>query len=797
MDAFWVRRTHGQKLALVTLSLVLVLFGDLLFNSSLMLSKVNADLFVGWFGLEFFRHSILAGHLSLWNPHNFSGTPYFAALQSGIFYPPNLVFALLPSVQAVNAFIVLHLLLAGYFMFLWARHSGFRSEACWIAGVVFALSGPSFFKTFPGHITPLATQAWIPLIFLAVEHLRHKPTLRWWLLAAGAVVLQIFAGYPQHVFYTAVAVGIYLLLLFVVRDWKDSAQKREKPASFAWLLIGGVYVAAAALTMVQLLISAKMSDETIRGGGVPFAYAAAFSFPPENFLTLLSPYFFGDEARLPYWGRCYIWEMCVFTGISGLALAFCGIKAAPLGRRRTLAIALSIALLWLLALGAHTPVFQVLYNSVPGFDKFRSQSKFITQASAFVALLIGAGAHAALSSPRRLKPIGVWCGVFAFLLACTAVWLRSSASAVSWGALIETIVHSRESYYEAAGYAAPDFPSNARYFTSNLLFIAAATAGVTTFLLFATASRPGDIRWGRALCALVVIELLVFAKNNRPVFDVRDTQRPEVAQFLQKLPTDERFMKDFEGNYAMSVGAQDVWGYESYRLRRYGEFIALIQGQNPDSAPMQTEFNTYHPLMKMLRCRWQIKTPVGLFLPHESGPAMKRLNLIPHWRVIDQTDRRSRRDAVFAAMMDKKFDPQHEVLLEQQPQITPDAKVATGSVRLVAQTSDSLDIEADLTSPQILLITDSYSKGWRAEPLEGSSQTKYQLLPANWTLRAVPLQAGHHRLRVIYDPPAWNTGKRISALALLLYLGAWASVFWQWKRVRSTVEIADELNGMA
>jgi hypothetical protein len=69
-----------------------------------------------------------------------------------------------------------------------------------------------------------------------------------------------------------------------------------------------------------------------------------------------------------------------------------------------------------------------------------------------------------------------------------------------------------------------------------------------------------------------------------------------------------------------------------------------------------------------------------------------------------------------------------------------------------------------------LLITDAFTRSWRATALDGSAQAKYQLLPANYILRGVPLIAGHHHLRVEYARDALAIGKWISILASLAFL---------------------------
>ena len=95
---------------------------------------------------------------------------------------------------------------------------------------------------------------------------------------------------------------------------------------------------------------------------------------------------------------------------------------------------------------------------------------------------------------------------------------------------------------------------------------------------------------------------------------------------------------------------------------------------------------------------------------------------------------------------------------------------SNGTARITATTTDSLTIEADVEQPSILLITDAYAASWHTVSLPGSSQAHYDLLPANYVLRAVPLAAGHHLLRVEYRPVAFAIGKWISIISVVAFL---------------------------
>ncbi len=81
---------------------------------------------------------------------------------------------------------------------------------------------------------------------------------------------------------------------------------------------------------------------------------------------------------------------------------------------------------------------------------------------------------------------------------------------------------------------------------------------------------------------------------------------------------------------------------------------------------------------------------------------------------------------------------------------------------------------ADLPQPAILLLTENYATGWRALPLEGSAQSTYRILPANYCLRAIPLAAGKHHILVEYAPAGWRIGRWVSLLGLGAYAVAGA-----------------------
>ena len=228
----------------------------------------------------------------------------------------------------------------------------------------------------------------------------------------------------------------------------------------------------------------------------------------------------------------------------------------------------------------------------------------------------------------------------------------------------------------------------------------------------------------------------------------------------------------------MMMGSKDLWGYDPGVLNRYAEFMAFTQGRNPETATEYQEFPRIHPLFKMLRNRYVPISEEGKMGFEEIPSVLSRLELIQDWVLLPQRDR------IFAAMNHPSFDPRQQVILETAPDPAPVKGRATGTATVTEEGTDYLIVEANLPAPAILLITDNYSSGWRAVALPGSSQEHYDLLPATYILRAVPLGAGTHHLRIEYGPLGYRIGKWISLVSLIFFAGL---IIWNWKIQRTSL----------
>src|SRR5438132_3423734 len=498
---------------ILLLAVTLAMFGDALFaGGTRVLGHPGSDMFLQYFAWrEFGFRELAKGNLALWNPHIFCGAPYFGGMQGALLYPPNWLFLILPLPAAINWTVALHVFAIGAFVFVWMKQRGLGAAPSFFAGALVMFCGAFFPHVFAGHLPQLGAMTWSPLIFCSIDALFTTGRIRWSLLGMLAVAMQAVAGFPQYLFYTAIMAGLYAALR-LIGHWN-------------WRLVAAmlsIYPGGALLTAAQLLPAIQATHETTRGVRLPFQFASMIAFPPENFVTLLAPGFFGEIAR--YWGRWYLWETSLFIGVAGLAFA---IYAAIWCERATKWRPLIVVFVsFLFALGAYTPFFGFLYKWVPGFDRFRSISKFSFLASLFLCLLAATGLQRLLTQKRIETSFIV--AVFASVAALSlAGWWTATTG--SWRGLMDASRISGQSYLFPQLYVSAEFVAESQHRAAMSLFVAAGVCGLLSIILAFAKREP------RALFGVIAsgaTEMFVFAHGARATFDSATIVNPTETRFL-------------------------------------------------------------------------------------------------------------------------------------------------------------------------------------------------------------------------------------------------------------------------
>ncbi len=747
--------------ALVLGVAVLVLFARALFSGDTLVSTPDGDLanqFYAW--RDFGFSELRKGHLALWNPYIYCGAPFFAGFQSALLYPPNWLFLFLPLVFALNFSIALHVFLAGFFTYLWLAANRLSFLAALFGAFVFMFGGAYFSHVTPGHLPNLCTMAWIPLVFLCVEGLLKSPGLIEALVGMGVLSLQLLSGHAQYFIYTLFLAGLYALALEI-----RNPEKRWSKALYGLSMLLG----ALAVTSIQWLAGLEAKGENLRvSAGSPEAQRF-FSLNPLDSLTVLASGLGGKETRFFCWSGSRIWwESCLYIGITAFLLAIYGLtrSESPKGKKGVL---LGLALLsLLLAFGFYTPLYPLLNECVPFFDSFRGTFKFGIFFQLAFAFLAAGGLQCWFSATREKK----WPAFLAFGLS--AVFLAATFSVFQGSSLdgLSSLLSWNDS--EALSPQSPQFLLQID--AARIVNLAGASLLFLAFGLLWSWTSLGAVR-KIALAFLGMANLWAFAGANLPTFDAQQmkSREAEIQKALSPQLGDGRIYWTSHDDRALSLGLPDIWGDDPLLPRRYNYFMTYTGNPlNPSFAPDTQKLTLTLSKIRLVRLGYLLDTKSeGLHITPLPYSRLPRAFLAGRWKQVGSAQE------AMENISRPDFDPGAEVLLEESPVILPEENVAQGQVTLQDRTTDEVEIHVQTEKPQILMMTDNYSRGWKAVAYPDSVQQKYKVMPGDYFSRAIPLSSGNHHFLLKYNPAAFEVGKWISLASLLAYLLAW--VWWGWK----------------
>jgi hypothetical protein len=773
----------SRNQTLVCVGLIVVFFLLLhavdLWNSHTVLSLKGTDVeqqFYGWrdFGFKELRE----GRIPFWNPYVYGGAPFLAGMQSALFYPPHLLYLILPLPVAMDLLTVLHLIMGGVGFFYWARYRKLSHLYALAGGSVAPLCGVVYPHVLAGHLPNVSFLAWVPWWFYGLEKIlgssvttikqsliAHKKTI---LGLSMVLIFMILGGHIQYLYYLLLGSGLYTIFqtLALYRN-----KEHQRLIAILIMLATGIVVGFA-LTAFQWMPMLFTLDETVRSR-LSRDFAAMFSFPIENLITFVVPHFFGDIQRVSYWGRCYLWEMCLYFGIIPFIAFVLNLKKLWRGNRALLILAF-VALV--VALGKFTPLYDVLYWIVPGFASFRGVSKF-SYLAIFPMLMLalhGLQAFSELSEKQRARysrPLYILAAVLLLvgLLSANGRGLRGILIM-----LYTFISDSGESYFRLLDHQVSSFFEIATQFLSIRLIYVAVFVGVVAFLF-----HSHKILWKDRLLVLVglmILDLVLFSRSFHATM-----APPRIGQqaqaLLSEVPEGSRIINLQNMNLGVLERYPDAWGNDPFVLRRYAEFMVYALGRPIEEAsqylpsqgfkfdPMHSQIRLYGIARLDGEAQWVAKSPY---------PLLPELITVSTLHIEPNINRR------LARLKSALFNPWQEAIVEELPsgffykEVTDNAPLPKAEI--IERLPGHYRIKVETVNPCLLILGTNYSKGWRAKGLPDSSQYTYTTLPANHTLLAIPINPGFHNIIVNYIAPGWNLGLWISSFVFLLIITLW--ILW-------------------
>ncbi|MDX1686863.1 MAG: YfhO family protein [Candidatus Promineifilaceae bacterium] len=311
---------------------------------------------------HFLTQAVQGGQIPLWNPNIMTGTPTIANPNFQLFYPPNLLAALvLPAKDALPWLAWFHLMLTGLLTFAFLRRHRLHWLAAALGGGAWMLNGYTIVWLENPH--RLSTVAWLPGLFWAYEAATQERRPGWAALGGLMLGAAILGGQMQFIFAGGLMLGIYGLVKVIAALW-EVRHHSWQPASVArvvWrpifylALLGVIGVGIGALALLPANQFAafsqrmRMTADTIQ----------ASRWPMRQIITLIAPDFYGNPINEGgYRGLHNYAEMTAYFGVVTLLLAFTAPFVAR--QRRFLAHSLAVAAATL-ALALGTPLARLIF----------------------------------------------------------------------------------------------------------------------------------------------------------------------------------------------------------------------------------------------------------------------------------------------------------------------------------------------------------------------------------------------------------------------------------------------------
>lgn len=791
-----LERVPVWGIVLLFAAAAVLLFREFVF-SDLML--VGQDTFaLGYAARAFFSEALRSTGYPLWNPQILGGTPFLESLAGGdSLYPPSLLLLqLTETYRALGWKLVLHVFLAGCFMYGWIRVLGGSKGAALVSGIAYLLAPYMVTLVYPGHDGKLFVTALTPLLFAVVELFLARGRLVWGAATGAVVALVILTTHFQMAYFLFGTVGLYAAFRTIQKGRREQVWSGAIRRFGLFLAFSTVGAGAAGIQLLPAVgyvteHSRRTLTTTDSDPAEARAYSSSWSLHPEEAVSLVVPEFVGNNAggapwaTGTYWGRNPFKLNHEYLGLAALLLALVAFLGGPnRGLRWFLAATGGAALFF--ALGAHTPVWRLLYEVLPGISLFRAPSMAVFVTGFAVATTAGLGVDRGLElvhrgSGRRI--LRLFALPFALLVAGTVLSLSGFLPGL-WSAFTGWV---------PTGPAAEGLEAVRPHMTRGF-----ALAALTVAAIAATwwAAGRGFLGANGAVAVLVLAVAVDEARVDDAFIQTLEFEAFAAADPIAELLRDRARTEPPFRVLSLAGGGQDVSlamhglelaaGHHPNDLARYRELIGMAGSGLPlnltppfhpnvarilnvryllwpdrDYGPLEA-FAGPDPLTLVERLQFADGSPYSTLYEY---PGLPRARLVGEALVVGEAE-------VLDVVLDPaRYDPATQVVLSEAPPLDLEGPGLTGSVEWIEKTPNRTTLDVEVSGAGLLVIADNWFPGWTAY-VDG---VESPVLRADHTLRAVPVRGGRHRVEFRYASDLLRASLAVSILCGLILAAVAAS----------------------
>jgi hypothetical protein len=770
---------------LLLLGLTLIFLHKLLSLEPITVGNVEDHLRLLYPYHSYDAESLKSFQIPLWNSYSLSGFPYLAGMRAHIFYPTIFMFLAIPAHLGMNLSLIIHVFLAGSFMFLFARVLGLDRFSSLVSALAFMFSGYFIDELWWGHEERLSGLIWAPAIFaLFIKATKEcKPVYAVW--SGVAFAMAMFSGHLQVPYYTLFALFLYALSLVSIHLIK-AEKKAAITSAICFLTVTAVGLGLAA---IQILPALELSRYSIRDPSQDsFSFFARWSMHYSYILTFLFP-------RMSVIGQKSFAFPAALGYIGVLPLLFAGVSLACRKNRQILFWILLLAASIVLAMGKFTPIYGILYRYFPAFSAFRNPIFFTYLYVFAAAVLSGFGAQTVRSyfhNRAQASLFGTehrWAS--SLVLISAACLVVSCLFFSSLGPKLFSLLHI------------PVAPHIFAALRPALTYDCAAIglSVLTAIILFVLGERhrAAQTFFHCGILCILFADLAIYGSRFIETYNLEPfVSKQKYMEFLHQEPQPFRVLPilDYpEQDAALKLNKiASVNGYGSLEiLQDYVDFIGAFQKEpvtqeativrvaNIDSRAVDLLNTKYIIANRELTSRklelvYEDRIPAAkTWDPHRKDTVpvkvYKNRDALPRAYIAHSFELFSDRRRMLPAIRDSRYDMENVVFLEQTPDQPPaepePGRICNDQVSFVKYTDNELIVCATVERDGYLVLSEPYFPGWSAFV----DNVETRIFRANYLFRAVPLRSGTHLVRFAYRPLSFRIGAILSASTLLLIAG--------------------------
>lgn len=321
----------------------------------------------------FAMDEIKSGHIPLWNPYNFSGSPLLANNQSSVFYPLNILFFIFNNSTAWSIYIILGPFIASIFTYLYTRKIQISVIGSLVSSISFAFS--LYFSVFFEYGNFTHTVLWVPIILFFLEEWFSSKKLHNLFIISFCIAFSGFAGHLQ------LFSGVLILTFYyaIIRGFHFDKKIFIMP--FLAILLG------VGICAVQLLPTFELISNSARTTIGELHYFKDILFQLYQSILFIVPDAYGNPATRNYLLTDSYPGNAVYIGSISLIFALYSLFFI----KKTFIRIFSITALFTIILITNNPLTQFLYHLNLPFISSSSPSNFIFILTFSFSIMSGIG----------------------------------------------------------------------------------------------------------------------------------------------------------------------------------------------------------------------------------------------------------------------------------------------------------------------------------------------------------------------------------------------------------------------